>query len=356
MRILNSALLAKWSWRYAVERNAWWRVLIKAKCDVGSSEWRPIWNLGPVGFSFWRWLISFSSMFWTFGYLDPGGGGLCAFWFDTWCRGVRFFDSFPRIAAAATSLEANVADLCFFDSRRRWHIPLSTTLRGGALEEWNQLMLRLGELPEGLITAGPAAPIWPLEASGRFSVRSLRGPLTTNSFPGLLSFPWEVIWMNGVPTKVQAFCWMVCHSKIASLDNLQKRGFQLANRCALCSAHLESINHLFLRCDFAVRVWNRISSALSIFGPLGESVKNVFMEWKDMNCSPNFHGGTRFVLHAFIWFVWLERNDRIFNDNPSGETQVFYRLMLNVGRWMVAANLCSADHLQRWYMIIFYPG
>ncbi|CAN1297919.1 hypothetical protein LINPERPRIM_LOCUS23652 [Linum perenne] len=65
--------------------------------------------------------------------------------------------------------------MCFVDSRRRWLIPLSTTLRGGALEEWNRLMSRLDELPEDLITAGPVIPFWPLEASGSFSVRSLRG-------------------------------------------------------------------------------------------------------------------------------------------------------------------------------------
>ncbi|CAN1821012.1 Putative ribonuclease H protein At1g65750, partial [Linum perenne] len=278
-----------------------------------------------------------------------GGGGLCAFWFDTWVPGVRFYDSFPRIAAAAVSLETSVADMCFLDSMRRWLIPLSNTLRGGALEEWNQLMSRLDELPEDLITAGPAIPFWPLEASGRFSVRSLRGTLVAERFPGLASFPQEVIWKKGVPTKIQAFCWMVRHSKIASLDNLQRRGFQLANRCVLCSANLESIDHLFLRYEFTMRVWNRISSALSIFGPRGENVNSVFVEWKFMNCSQILNGGSRFVLHAFLWFIWLERNNRIFNDKSSEDIQVFYR-------WMVAANLWGMDYLHRWNRIIFDPG
>ncbi|CAN1183437.1 Putative ribonuclease H protein At1g65750 [Linum perenne] len=228
LRIMNLALISKWSWRYATERTAWWRILISAKCGEGPSEWRPTWNLGSAGVSFWRWLVPSSSLIWHFSYLDPGGG-FCAFWFDTWVRGVRFIDSFPRIAAAATSLEARVADLCFYAHRRTWNIPLVTTLRGGALQEWNQLMLQLDQLPEDTLTAGPASPIWPLEASGQFSVRSLRGSLTDAKFTGIPSFPQEAIWLKGVPPKVQAFCWMLCHSKIASLDNLQKRGFMLAN-------------------------------------------------------------------------------------------------------------------------------
>ncbi|CAN1348767.1 Putative ribonuclease H protein At1g65750 [Linum perenne] len=217
-------------------------------------------------------------------------------------------------------------------------------------------MLQLDQLPEDTLTAGPASPIWPLEASGQFSVRSLRGSLTDAKFTGIPSFPQEAIWLKGVPPKVQAFCWMLCHSKIASLDNLQKRGFMLANRCALCCNNLESIDHLFFRCDFAVRVWNRISSTLSIYGPTGPNAFKVFSEWKYMNCSPSFHGGTKFVLHAFVWFIWLERNSRIFNDNPSDVTQVFLRTMLNVGRWMVAANLCPQEDLLKWHRILFDPG
>ncbi|CAN1321923.1 Putative ribonuclease H protein At1g65750 [Linum perenne] len=217
-------------------------------------------------------------------------------------------------------------------------------------------MACLNELPEGLITAGPAAPIWPLETSGCFSVCSLRRLLTLAKFPGDPSFPRKSIWLTGVPPKVQAFCWMVFHSKIATLDNLQKRGFYLANRFVLCGKDEELINHLFLRCEFAMSIWNRISSAFSIFGPRANSVSNVFFEWKGMNCFPNFQGGSGFVLHAFMWFIWLERNNRIFNDNSTRETNVYFRAMLNVGRWMVAVDLLPADQLQSWHRLIFDPG
>ncbi|CAN1846152.1 Putative ribonuclease H protein At1g65750 [Linum perenne] len=184
----------------------------------------------------------------------------------------------------------------------------------------------------------------------------MRRLLTLAKFPRHPSFPRKSIWLTGVPPKVQTFCWMVFHSKIATLDNLQKRGFYLANRCVLCGKDEESINHLFLRCEFAMSIWNRISSALSIFGPRANSVSNVFFEWKGMNCFPNFQGGSGFVLHAFMWFIWIERNNIIFNDNSTRETNVCFRAMLNVGRWMVAADLLPADQLQSWHRLIFDPG
>ncbi|CAN0887261.1 Putative ribonuclease H protein At1g65750 [Linum grandiflorum] len=30
--LMNKALLSKWAWRYAIERGAWWRVLVECKC------------------------------------------------------------------------------------------------------------------------------------------------------------------------------------------------------------------------------------------------------------------------------------------------------------------------------------
>ncbi|CAN1295032.1 hypothetical protein LINPERPRIM_LOCUS22693 [Linum perenne] len=99
--------------------------------------------------------------------------------------------------------------------------------------------------------------------------------------------------------------------------------------CVLCLKEEESINHLFLWCEFAKRIWNRISSTRPIFGPRYDSVTSAFFEWKSMNCFLVFQGGSKFVLHSFVWYIWLERND---NNKSSREIQVFYRVMLNVGR------------------------
>ncbi|CAN1127126.1 Putative ribonuclease H protein At1g65750 [Linum perenne] len=72
----NRALLGKWVWRYACERKAWWRVLMVFKCGEGYSKWQPRWNLNGAGLSMWKWIVKESSIFWRFGFVDPGWGGL----------------------------------------------------------------------------------------------------------------------------------------------------------------------------------------------------------------------------------------------------------------------------------------
>ncbi|CAN1310653.1 Putative ribonuclease H protein At1g65750, partial [Linum perenne] len=123
LRSLNTALLCKWHWRFAVERSAWWRELIISKCGVGPSEWQPIWHFTYTGLSLWKWVVSVSSTFWTYGFIDPGGG-MCAFWFDYWVRGVKLVSEFPRIVAAAQFLDVCISNVVSFSDRQRWSIPL----------------------------------------------------------------------------------------------------------------------------------------------------------------------------------------------------------------------------------------
>ncbi|CAN0839521.1 hypothetical protein LINGRAHAP2_LOCUS2593 [Linum grandiflorum] len=72
-----------------MERSAWWRVLIAAKCGDWPSSWQPVWSLRSAGLSVYKWIVLYSSIFWSHGFIDSGGG-FCAFWHDFWVPGMRF--------------------------------------------------------------------------------------------------------------------------------------------------------------------------------------------------------------------------------------------------------------------------
>ncbi|CAN1815907.1 Putative ribonuclease H protein At1g65750, partial [Linum perenne] len=201
-----------------------------------------------------------------------------------------------------------------------WNIPLRYELRGGALQEWNNFNLYLESIPNDHITTGPSSLVWPLQRDGRFSVKSCRQAFSDKKFLGVATFPHDVIWVHVVPTKIQCFLWKVWHKRIATIDNLQKRGFQMVNLCVLCTNQLESTYHIFLRCVFTSAIWNRISSILSLHGPHQDDVSSLISSWKGMNCVPRFRMVKKVILHAFFWYIWMERNDRIFKEesgNPS---------------------------------------
>ncbi|CAN1298751.1 hypothetical protein LINPERPRIM_LOCUS23935 [Linum perenne] len=162
---------------------------------------------------------------------------MCDFWSDFWVRDVRLDRLYPKIVAAALSLDVLINDVVSFSDRLTWSIPLRFQLRGGALEEWDNFQLYLSNIRRDLFTEGPSYIHWLIHPDGCFTVSSLRQALVAKSFKGCAEFPAKVIWQPVVPTKVVCFCWKVFYSKIATVDNLQRKGFSFVNKCVLCSVH-----------------------------------------------------------------------------------------------------------------------
>jgi len=69
-------------------------------------------------------------------------------------------------------------------------------------------------------------------------------------------FPCRLIRRTSAPAKVAVFIWEASHGKILTIDNLPKRGITSVNRCYMCKAEYESVDHLLLHC--------KVGSLLSI--------------------------------------------------------------------------------------------
>jgi hypothetical protein len=54
LRTFNRALLGKWLWRYAHEREAWWRIAVDAKFGSVRGGWCSLVPSGPHGVGLWK--------------------------------------------------------------------------------------------------------------------------------------------------------------------------------------------------------------------------------------------------------------------------------------------------------------
>ncbi|CAN0846755.1 Putative ribonuclease H protein At1g65750 [Linum grandiflorum] len=217
-------------------------------------------------------------------------------------------------------------------------------------------MLRLDNIPADYVTCGPATLVLPLDNTGFFSVHSMRRKMMDDKFPGVADFPADLIWVTIVPTKIQVFCWIAFRKRFATLDNLQRRGFHLANMCVLCGNCMESVKHLLLHCEFSKAVWNMASSVLSLVGPWSSDVKTFITVWKGMNCLPSLSGAKNVMMHTIFWYLWIERNNMIFRDTSHSARQVFYKISYNVGRWLLSAGVFTEEKLLMWNHMYFDPG
>ena len=76
---------------------------------------------------------------------------------------------------------------------------------------------------------------------------------------------WAKACYLGLTPKINIFFWVMLQNRILTVDNLIKRGQKIPNRCILCKNHCESVDHLFLHCDFTRQVCGLFFYLFSIY-------------------------------------------------------------------------------------------
>ena len=75
------------------------------------------------------------------------------------------------------------------------------------------------------------------------------------------------------------FAWESFWGKVLTLDQLQRKGYFLANRCFLCLFEAETVNHLLLHCAKTRVFWNILFSLFGLSWILSYSVKETLLGW-----------------------------------------------------------------------------
>ena len=204
-----------------------------------------------------------------------GNGERVKFWKDKWCRDGPLCESFPSLFSISMSKNAWVSDV--------WN-PVGdgigwTPLFARAFNDWEIILLeRLLQKIQAFRVQREEEDrvIWTASKDGVFSVRSLYSMMEPG---GLSLFPSERIWRARVPPKVAFFAWEASWGKVLTHEQLQRRGFSLANRCFLCLSEEETVDHLLLHCIKTRVLWNLLFSLFGISWTLSCSVKATLLGW-----------------------------------------------------------------------------
>jgi hypothetical protein len=81
----NRALLGKWLWRYATERETLWRLVLAAKYESMRGGWSSKEVLGTFGVGVWKHIRRGLDKFSNFVLFEVGVWSKVSFWHDIWC-------------------------------------------------------------------------------------------------------------------------------------------------------------------------------------------------------------------------------------------------------------------------------
>ena len=180
---------------------------------------------------------------------------------DKWCGDKSLCESFPSSFSISSSKEVWVTDGWNPNSDGGGWTPLFSR----AFNDWEV------ELVECFLQKIQAfrvcrdvkdRVIWINSKCGTFSVKSFYSILEPGDSPLL---PSGSIWRASVSPKVTFFAWEASWEKVLTLDQLQRKGHFLENRCFLCLSEVETVDHLLLHCVKTRVLWNLLFSLFGVF-------------------------------------------------------------------------------------------
>jgi hypothetical protein len=142
------------------------------------------------------------------------------------------------------------------------------------------------------------ALIWCYNKSGVYSTQSFYNII---SYRGVTPLYIPAVWNICVPPKIHLFLWLLSHNKLATADNLNKKGMTKPVQCRFCGE--ESIDTLFFCCVVARNIWEDVSEFLGL--RMGIDYISVASKW----LSKEKYFVTNLISSAVLRGIWLTRND-----------------------------------------------
>lgn len=119
----------------------------------------------------------------------------------------------------------------------------------------------------------------------------------------------DFVWFKGRINKHSICLWMEILDGLKTRDLLTKFITISNASCFLCSSSRETSNHLFLQCDYSMRIWRGIARKFGTI--LNSSSTIVDFDYCDISRPRNLVLAKLCFL-AFVWHVWKARDARIF--------------------------------------------
>ena len=176
LAFLNKALLGKWIWRFAYDKDNLWKQVIMAKYGQKGLGWRTKKDNGAFRVGVWKEILKETDWCWDNMVPIAGKGTKIRFRTNVWRTGAALSQNFPHLFAMVVRRNATVEEM--------WDQNFG---QGG----WNLRFLR-------------DFNNWELDMVGDL-LHVLRNHRPSLANPNDTAFPTSCIWMYRVPTKVAFF-------------------------------------------------------------------------------------------------------------------------------------------------------
>jgi len=192
--------------------------------------------------------------------------------------------------------------------------------------------------------------VWRGDATQEYTVKSTYKKMqngTIGDEETLYGTFWNV---KALPT-AHIFAWRVLHNRVATYDNLLKRGILLeSRRCVVCDTCDESVCHLFLTCRVATQIWKLCDSWIGVSLVHHNRAKDHFLGFDMLGLNSKENCVWRTVWVAILWGIWIHRNNYIFRNSKIDSEEVFTLVQIKSWAWITSKYPKAFFSYSDWYL------
>ncbi|XP_022019073.1 uncharacterized protein LOC110919103 [Helianthus annuus] len=341
----NKALLTSHVWSILTKRDSLWVRWVHSYRIKG----RNFWELPFRGSMTWGWrkMLSIRSFIRPFIWFLIRDGTEANAWNDNWCAysPLRDFITPRRIHGAGFSMRSSVSDL--IDTHNGWKWPIA----------WFDLYpVLINLMPPNIVHNVPDKLVWK-NRQGNVSEFS-----ASEAWESIRVRGEEVDWVNlvwyGQSIPRHSFhLWLVIKNKLKTQDQMGVWDAGSATNlnlmwCPLCNQGKDSRDHLFFRCSYALQVWNRVKE-MAYMDSVDENWDSI-IAWLSQHAINNSAKSivSKLVVAASSYFIWQERNNRLFSRTQRNATVianiVLHTVRLKLMTFKAGKGMKHPLMLERW--------
>jgi hypothetical protein len=137
---------------------------------------------------------------------------------------------------------------------------------------------------------------------------------------------YSLVWFSNCIPKHAFHLWLVMKRKLKTQDLLQAWDVHstssISSMCPLCELQSDSHEHLFFECSFSSQVWTRVCGMASIVSSSPNWNTVILAMIPDAKRKNVEVISSKLVLAAVSYFIWQERNNRLFNNTKRSIQQL----------------------------------
>ncbi|KAL4563642.1 hypothetical protein LXL04_027687 [Taraxacum kok-saghyz] len=145
----------------------------------------------------------------------------------------------------------------------------------------------------------------------------------------------QFYWNSWLPLRVNCFVWRLKLNRIPLIDNLVYKGIRISSRlCKLCNKEDEGRDHVFFTCDYAKEVCNwfgvwagLVNWDIGTFEMMCDYIRDLVTSKKNRKLITS-------LCYSLLWFIWKERNKRLFGARVKKPFQFADDIQLSCVNWV----------------------